>query len=118
DFWLRTVSLRDSALPRLGIEPLGGLTAIPEVHASSRSILSVQIVLPDETGDAAIVWRRFLEHGLCIVAGSPFREPEANDGSDHCNLQRKKVLSVVVDIKTISHEIASGNRPASVRWSN
>jgi hypothetical protein len=34
---------------------------------------------------------RFFEHGLCIFAGSPFWEPEANDGSDHCNLLHLKV---------------------------
>jgi hypothetical protein len=85
-FRLRPISLGDRALPRLGIEPLGGLTAIPKINASSSSIVSVEIILPDETGDAAIVWCRFLEHGLCIVAGRPFGEPEANDGSDHCNL--------------------------------
>jgi len=85
-FRLRPISLGDRALPRLGIEPLGGLTAIPKINASSSSIVSVEIVLPDETGDAAIVWCRFLEHSLCVVTGSPFREPEANNSSDHCNL--------------------------------
>src|SRR5262249_45133562 len=66
------------------------LTAIPKIDASSGSIVSVQVILPDETRDTAIVWCRFLEHCLRIVAGSPFREPEANDCSDHCNLRAQK----------------------------
>src|SRR2546430_9631984 len=81
------ISLRDRDSPRLRIEPFGGLTAIPKIDASSGSIVSVQVILPDETRDAAIVWCRFLEHCFRIVAGSPFREAEANDCSDHCNLR-------------------------------
>jgi hypothetical protein len=43
----------DRALPRIGIEALGGITFVPEINASSGLIISIKIVFPDKPRDAA-----------------------------------------------------------------
>jgi hypothetical protein len=53
NFRLRTISLCDRSFPGLGIETLGGLTALPKINASSGLIVSVQVIFPDEIGDAS-----------------------------------------------------------------
>jgi hypothetical protein len=92
----------------LRIEPFGSLTAIPKIDASSGSIVSVQVILPDETRDAAIVWCRFLEHCFRIVAVAPSGRRKRTMAVIIATSVRK-VATLVMDMRTIAHAIASGN---------